>query len=328
MQPKITIVVPAYNVEQYINRCIASVLNQSFRYLEVIVIDDGSTDQTGAIIDEYAAKDSRIVPVHQKNGGVTSARLRGVQEARGEWIGFVDGDDEIEPGMYERLLNNAVKYGADISHCGYQKVFPDGRVNFFYNTGLLVKQDKITALKELLSGERIEPCLWNKLFHKNLLQTLFQGDIIPLDIKINEDLLMNFCLFSAAEQTVYEDWCPYHYIARYGSASRRELSCEKLYDPIRVKEIIRQNALREIQDDAQCAYINTCINAYHSLIGARKAFRCDRKKIRALLKAEKKSFPLLGSKRNIMARMIVYVPMVYIPIYWVYARFLQNNPYS
>lgn len=325
---KVSVIVPCYNVEKWLPACLDSILNQTYSTLEIIAIDDGSTDQTGAIIDDYAARDSRIVPIHQKNGGVTSARLRGVQQAKGEWIGFVDGDDEIAPEMYERLLDNAVKYHADISHCGYQMVFPDGRVNYFYNTGLLAKQDKITALKELLSGTRIEPGLCNKLFHKNLLDTLFCDYAVPQDIKINEDLLMNFYLFSAAEQTVYEDWCPYHYIVRYSSASRGEFNHARLYDPIRVKDIIRQNALREIQDDAQCAYINTCINVYHSLIVIRKTFGCDGKRIRALLKKEKKVFSLLGSKRSIMARMIVYIPLVYIPVYWFYARFVQKDPYS
>ena len=115
MDNKISIIIPAYNIEQYIGATLDSVLAQSYSNLEVIVVDDGSRDGTGNVIDRYAQKDHRIIAIHKENGGVTSARLRGVAEASGEWIGFVDGDDYIEPQMYERLLENALKYNADIS---------------------------------------------------------------------------------------------------------------------------------------------------------------------------------------------------------------------
>ena len=174
MDNKISIVIPAYNIENYLGTTLDSVLAQTYSNIEIIVVNDGSKDGTGAVIDSYAAREKRIKAIHKENGGVTSARLRGVQEASGEWIGFVDGDDGIEPDMYERLLENALKYGADISHCGYQMVFPNGRVDYYYNTGRLVQQDKITGLSELLSGAMIEPGLCNKLFHKHLFHGLLQ----------------------------------------------------------------------------------------------------------------------------------------------------------
>ncbi len=277
---------------------------------------------------QYAEKDSRIKPVFQENGGVTSARLHGVREASGQWIGFVDGDDEIEPDMYERLLKNAVAYHADISHCGYQMCFEDGRVHYFHNTGLLVQQDKITALKELLSGSRIEPGLCNKLFHKTLFHSLLHGEAVPLDIKINEDLLMNYMLFSAAEQTVFEDWCPYHYIVRSASASRARLNPHKIYDPIKVKEIIRQDSPVELHDAAQQAYINTCINMYHALLMEGAEYKDDLRMVHELLVKEADDFSLLWKKRELMANMIVHTPALYRPIYAVYSRFSQKKIYS
>ena len=116
---KISIIVPAYNIEAPLPRCLNSLLAQEYSNLEIIVVNDGSKDDTGAVMDAYAAKDSRIKAIHKENGGVTSARLRGVAEATGEWIGFCDGDDFVEPDMYARLMKNAADHNAQISHCGY-----------------------------------------------------------------------------------------------------------------------------------------------------------------------------------------------------------------
>lgn len=324
----ISIIVPVFNLENELPRCLDSILAQSYQSIEAIVVDDGSSDGSAEIVRQYAEKDSRIKPVFQENGGVTSARLHGVREASGQWIGFVDGDDEIEPDMYERLLKNAITYHADISHCGYQMCFEDGRVHYFHNTGILAQQDKITALKELLSGSRIEPGLCNKLFHKTLFHSLLHGEAVPLDIKINEDLMMNYRLFSAAEQTAFEDWCPYHYVVRNESASRAKLNPHKIYDPIRVKEIIRQDAPAELRNAAQQAYINTCINTYHALLTAGAGYRDDLRKVHELLVKEANDFSLLGRKRELMANMIVHTPVLYCPIYAVYSKFFQKKFYS
>lgn len=328
MNNKISIVVPVFNIEGYVERCLQSLLQQTYTNLEVLAIDDGSTDSSGAILDRLATTDSRIKVIHKENGGVTSARMAGIRNATGEWIGFVDGDDKIESDMYERLLRNSAEYHADISHCGYQMCFDDGRIHYFHNTGLLVQQDKITALKELLSGVRIEPGLCNKLFHKTLFRSLLHGGAVPLDIKINEDLLMNYRLFSEAERTVFEDWCPYHYIVRSTSASRAKLNPHKVYDPIKVKEIIRQSAPAELHDAAQQAYISTCINTYHTLLTAGAKYKDDLRKVHELLTQEADDFFLLGRKRRLMANMIVHTPVLYRPIYAVYSRFFQERVYD
>ena len=112
----ISVIVPAYNVEKTIKRTLDSILKQTYSELEVVIIDDGSTDHTGKIIDWYQKKYPKKIRVfHVPNEGVTAARMRGVRAAKGTWIGFVDGDDEIDPDMYEKLLKNALKYHADIS---------------------------------------------------------------------------------------------------------------------------------------------------------------------------------------------------------------------
>lgn len=324
MADLISVIVPVYNVAEDLPRCLDSILAQRYPNIEIVAVDDGSADSSGTILDAYAQKYPNIRVIHKENGGVTSARLRGVAEASGQWIGFVDGDDEIEPEMYERLLRNALAYDAEISHCGYQMCFPDGRVNYFHNTGLLEKQDHITALRELLSGKRVEPGLCNKLFHSSLLV----GLSMPLDITINEDLLMNYYLFSAAKQTVFDDWCPYHYIVRSSSASRAKLNDHKIDDPIRVKEIILQTAPEDIRSDARRAYLNTCINIYHDLLGAGREYKDDIQKVRGLLRQEKRNVSLLGRKRAWMAHLIIAAPALYKPIYSLYCRFFQKSVYS
>lgn len=237
----ISIVVPAYNVEKYIVNTIQSICAQTYQEIEIILIDDGSTDRTSDILDKLSLQDRRIKVIHKENGGVTSARLRGVEEANGEWIGFVDGDDYIEPHMYEMLLKNALEYDAYISHCGYQMVFPS-RVDFYYGTGRLAKQDKKTGLKDLLEGSFVEPGLWNKLFHKTLFHSLLHEGKMDLSIKNTEDLLMNYYLFRNSDRAVFIDECPYHYIVRKDSAANAKLNRNKLEDPIKVMKIIKEDS--------------------------------------------------------------------------------------
>jgi len=329
MEPLISVIVPVYNLENYIVRTLESICRQTYRNLEIIVVDDGSADGSWKVITDAAAEDARIRPIQQENAGVTAARLKGVSAAAGDWIGFVDGDDEIQPEMYERLLRNALQQDAQISHCGYQMVFADGRVHYFYNTGLLAKHDKITALRELLSGQMVEPGLCNKLFQKNLLQSLLHRQCMPKDIKINEDLLMNFYLFSEAETAVFDDWCPYHYIIRQTSATRAKLNDNRVYDPVRVKERILDELPSELREDGQRALMNTCVYSYCSLMlekdyPTREAERFLRKK----LQEHKAWCRELPGRTRLLAMLILYAPGVLKMVYPFYANHLQKSKYD
>ena len=243
--PLISVIIPAYNIAQYVEKTIASVLAQTYGRLEVIAVDDGSCDETGKVLDKLADTDGRLRVIHKENGGVTSARLRGIAEAAGEWIAFVDGDDYIEPQMYERLLGNALKYDADISHCGYQMVFPHGHVDFYYNTGRLEQQNRQDGLMALLEGTYIEPSLCNKLFHKSVFVNLPHLEKKLQGICNTEDLLMNYYLFRETEKSVYEDVCLYHYQLRESSAATSGFSAHKLKDSIKVVRIL----LKETEDE-------------------------------------------------------------------------------
>lgn len=117
--PKISIVVPVYNVESYLKRCLDSIQNQTFQAWECILIDDGSKDNSGKICDDYSIRDKRFRVIHQNNKGVSSARNAGLENAKGKYIGFVDSDDWIEPNMYEYLYNDAIETQADVCICGF-----------------------------------------------------------------------------------------------------------------------------------------------------------------------------------------------------------------
>lgn len=325
----ISVIVPAFNAEATIIRTLDSILAQTYPEIEVIVVDDGSVDTTGKIIDAYASQHKQVVAIHTQNQGVTAARLTGVECAAGEWIGFVDSDDEIEPDMYELLIKNAEQYKADISHCGYQMIFNDGRIHYFHNTGCLVQQDKLTGLKELLDGSLVEPGLCNKLFHKTLFSSLLHTEVMDKSIKINEDLLMNYILFSNANMSVFQDICKYHYLIRSISASRGSLNQHKIFDPIRVKQLILDMRISGMTESAKKAYIGTCINVYNSLmLDKSNHFIQEEQIIWKFVKEHKEWIPLLSRKQQILASLILCWPNAYKQIYRIYAKFLLKNCYE
>lgn len=328
MEEKISVIVPVFNLEEELSRCIKSILSQTYKNIEVIIVDDGSKDNSKEVIEKLAAVDNRVIPVFKENGGVTTARLAGIEKADGEWIGFIDGDDEIEPYMYEMLINNAKKTNAQISHCGYQMVFPDARTNYFHNSGCVEEYDNISAVKELLSGEKIEPGLCNKLYKSELIKKALSKRI-DTSVKINEDLLMNYYLFSLSSKSVFEDRCPYHYIVRYSSASRQKLNKNKIYDPIKVKQIIVDDAISEIKPFAEKAYVSTCVYTYCGLtVEKDKIIRKEKKNIRKLIKSQKNHFTNLPQKTKLLAFCIAYAPVVIDLLYPVYAKRFQTNLYS
>lgn len=320
MKELISLVIPAYNIQDYLGPTLESILAQTYENLEIIVVNDGSKDNTGDVADAYAAKDSRIKVVHKENGGVTSARLRGVAEAKGDYIGFVDGDDFIEPDMYARLMDNLQKYDADISHCGYQMVFPS-RVDYYYNTGKVAEQEGKQGLYDLLEGRFVEPGLVNKLYRRELFVGL--DEWMDPSIRINEDLLMNYYLFRQAGKSVYEDVCPYHYILRKGSATTSQLNEHKLKDPLRVVDILLADETdpnaREILENR---VVYQLIGGSTMSLGLQKSLirpwrKVCRQRLRALV-------PLKGShfsnQRKIMALWAAVWPWSYYMVHKVYAR--------
>ena len=308
----ISIIVPTYNVESYIKRTIESVLNQTYTNIEVICVNDGSTDDTLQRLRTIAELDDRVKIFTKKNEGVTLARKFGVEHANGEYIGFVDADDIIDSTMYERLYKNLSDYQADISHCAHDIVWLNGKRERFYGTARLAQQDKISGLKSLISGS-FEPGLCNKLYKHTLLHNLLHSDVMDYSIKINEDLLMNYYLFKSANTTVFEDVCLYHYIKREGSASSSPISSKFIWDQINVKQIILKDAKdTEYESDAIKAMLITCIIQYNILLKTKNyEFDTDLRQIASLLRDNKQYFGLLNQKQRIGANAIISCPKLY-----------------
>ncbi|MGN0978390.1 MAG: glycosyltransferase family 2 protein [Faecousia sp.] len=321
---RISVIVPAYNTAPWLPRCLDSLMDQTYENLEVIVVNDGSTDDTKAVLDAYAWEHPRVRAIHKENGGVTSARLRGVKEASGSWIGFMDGDDEVEPEMYAHLLENAKASGADISHCGHQVLFPDGRVEAVHGSGVLRQQDRLTGLQDLLDGGLIESSLCTKLFCRELFGGL-EAWMDPA-IKNNEDYLMNYHLFSQAKKAVFEDICPYHYILRQGSASYRKLSEHSIFDPIRVRQKILASCDPALREDARRALLRNLLFAYAQLsVNAGQNVKDWRQQVRQLLKEQKLYFSLLSVRNRILAQMICTAPWSFRLAYGAYVKLFQRE---
>lgn len=320
---KISIIVPAYNIETYLPRCLDSLLAQEYADLEIIVVNDGSRDGTAAVMDTYAVRDNRIKAIHKENGGVTSARLRGLDAATGDWIGFCDGDDYVEPDMYARLTDNALTHNAAISHCGYKMMFPNGRIDYYYNTGRLSVQTGKQGCTDLLEGRFVEPGLVNKIYRKELFAGL--SDWLDPSIRINEDLLMNFYLFRQADMAVFEDFCPYHYILRKGSAAVSKLNAHKLADPIKVQHILDAETKHTAEWNrpvmARLAYIlignaTAALGDQKELIKPyRQAARKElRQRLGGILKGD------FGNGLKLMALWAAYLPTSYRWVHNLYAR--------
>lgn len=167
----ISVIVPVYNSEKYLERCIESILAQTYPYIELIIVDDGSTDDSGNICDFFAQKDSRVVVFHEKHAGTSKARNRGIQYARGAYIGFVDSDDYIASDMYETLVRN-MQEEIDIVCCGRRCVLPRGKSYNAYCCGSVCIFSNQRAIEELLLLRRISFSVCTKLFRKELFEDI------------------------------------------------------------------------------------------------------------------------------------------------------------
>ena len=208
----ISVIIPVFRTEKYLEKCIGSVMAQTYEKLEIILVDDGSDDKSGEICDSFAKKDSRIRVIHKDNGGLSSARNAGLEASGGDYIAFVDSDDYINSRMYEELMS--ALDGADISICGYYTVNSKGETNHSaYSEKTVLSKDE--ALRELFRDEKIKNHVWNKLFKKEL----FSSVSFP-EGRIFEDILTTYKLFEKAEKIACIPYSGYYYCDRDGAISK------------------------------------------------------------------------------------------------------------
>ncbi len=314
---KISVVIPVYNTEKYLPACLDSVLNQTHRGLEVICVNDGSPDDSASILAEYAARDSRVRVLTQENHGQAATRAAGAAAASGEWIGFVDSDDTVQPDMFERLLANGEKYSADISCCGMTYIYPDGHTVPHFGSGDVLEMDHAGGIRELLEGGRIEPSMCNKLYRASLVKNAELGS----SVRNNEDFVVNFNLFSKAERSVFEDVCLYNYFRREGTMSADSESVRVLRDTLAARKFIWDNADDAARADAFRCWLSTVVNLLNRLCvqdGAdAKAFYDE---CLTSLKENAGRIGCLSKKQRFAAELHLRAPSVIRAIYRIYGR--------
>lgn len=225
--PKLSVIVPVYNTEKYLRECIDSILAQTFTDFELILVDDGSTDGSGAICDEYAAKDPRIQVIHQQNGGVTWARKTGVRNARGMYFGFVDSDDWIHPEMFAQMMRKCVETGADIAICDVyleygtrtEVIATLAEEGFYNKTNLCDKIYPTMVMNIHYRRPGIIGSSCNKIFHKNVVNKVFWQ--IDDSFVFAEDALFSYAAMLESESVYVLHDNLYHYRQHLASATHQ-----------------------------------------------------------------------------------------------------------
>ena len=310
----ISVIVPVYNCKKYLPSCLDSILNQSFSDLEIILVDDGSTDGCANICDDYATTDSRIHVVHQLNKGVSAARNSALALVTGDFVSFVDADDTLEPDMYELLISTITQYDADISHCGFNRVL-ENKIRQIYGTQQIYIHDADQALTCLIGGRLFTGSLWNKLYKAELIQDVSFDETL----KANEDILFNYEVFRKAKKIVFADYAKYNYMIRENeSACFTTPRKKKLEDFVSVNKYIYSRSLStQLECVATERYLNGLFVYYKFLYHTQK---CACAKVAETIWEVARKQGNLSRRVKIIVWLLHLCPVLYIGMHSVYDR--------
>lgn len=223
METLISVIIPVYKVETYLEKCIVSVVEQTYKKLEIILVDDGSPDRCGLICDEWEKKDNRIKVIHKKNGGLSEARNYGVNYAQGEYIVFVDSDDLVDPTMIEKLFVELLRQKADIVECNYTCFtdnLPQNEDKGLVSSTVYTNEE---ALSLLLDESVFKYTAWNKLYRREIFNTLcFEKG------KLHEDVFFTYQAFGISKRIAKINSSLYYYRQRRGSIMGSDFSIRNL----------------------------------------------------------------------------------------------------
>lgn len=262
---KISVIVPVYKVEPYLRKCLDSILGQTYRDLEIVLVDDGSPDNCGAICDEYAAGDERIKVIHKENGGLSSARNAALDIVTGDYIGFVDSDDWVELDMFEYLLSGIQRHHADIAVCGMTEVYPDDQKEISWDRELVLNTEQ--AIAALLGPEPMENYVCNKLWKKELFQT------IRFPVGCNyEDIATTYRLFELADKIVCLPLCKYLYLQRTDSIVGGRSLKNKLdyYEMSRQRYDVLKETWPQFKSELEAQCMNSAVSLWASYYAGSK----------------------------------------------------------
>lgn len=274
----ISVVLPIYNVEKFLNKSIESMLNQTYKDFELLLVDDGSPDNCHAICDEWEKKEQKIRVFHKQNGGVSTARNCGIENAKGEYILFPDPDDWVEPEYLEKLLENKEKYNADISICGH---YHGNRVN--NPKAELTEMDTDEALEQLMMPDSFCGFAWNKLYNMDIIKK----NNLRFDVELGmvQDLHFNVRYFQYCKKVVYDPSPVYHYTVDNGGVTSR-------YTPLtprKISGLLTYKKIAEITHDKYpkleaIAYSSLCKMCLDDMIIYYKSGMKDKKVLKILKK--------------------------------------------
>lgn len=319
----LSIIVPVYNKEKFIEACIDSILSQSFKNFELILVNDGSTDTSAVKCRQYATLDSRIVLINQPNGGVSSARNKGLQVATGEYTAFVDSDDTIESDMYEILIKNALTCNADISSCRIRTMFPDKTISPD-ESPWPIKYGRHDSLLAFFNND-FDLNLNNKIYRSVIArQVLFAGHIY-------EDILYMCKVFLRAENTVIENVVKYNYIIRDNSVSMSKFN-PKYMETVDVSAEMLRLVADERQDIVSAAKafdVTANISLINLLLITEKDLYLDQyNKAVNKLNAYKdliKNSGLIRKKHRYAFRLFSISPALYTGLMYLYCRITKSE---
>lgn len=323
----ISVIVTAYNIENYLPGCLDSLLGQSYRPLEIIVVDDGSTDSTPEICDRYAGGHENITAVHRKNGGPSAARNTGLELAGGDYIGYVDGDDFVEPDMYRDMLKACLDKGAEIAICAYRQLGEGAEES--KPTGNVVELTREEALELYISGHEqyhIYHSVWSKLFKREVIEKIrFREG------RKSEDIMYTTMALTGASKCVFLDTPYYNYtVDRTDSIMNSRLAERRFQDEIPFwKEQIEYLSGNGFPELSEKAYYQFCRKMLFYYIDFRdRKMTGEAKMLSELLKREKetvrtvygKSFAKAGDR----ARMKLFLasPGAYYGIVKLYEKLI------
>ena len=285
-KPDISIIVAVYNVEKYLKKCLDSIINQAFQNFELILVDDGSTDSSGEICDEYKTKDKRIKVIHQENRGLSAARNVGIDASTAEYIGFVDGDDYISYNMYEFLYNCLIENNADVAVCGLYNCFKNKKVPQYKKKEFYLL-DNVSALKMALEGVVFSVHAVNKLYKRDL----FKKNRFP-EGRLSEDAFIIPKILFESKKVVVKTLPLYYYVHHSGTITtsnykKKDLDVVSAY--FKILKFVEKNC-PELKKQAEFRFLWAFMYVLDKMILTENLQKDDFKKYTEIIKLLRKNF--------------------------------------
>ena len=291
-EKKISIIIPIYNVEKYLPTCVESILQQTYKNLEVILVDDGSPDRCPVICDELAQKDDRIRVIHQKNKGLSGARNTGIDNAQGDYLIFVDSDDTVEQTLVEELYTYAEKWNCAIVACGRNYIFEDGQIvcKIAHDESKVYGFEE--AMQEMNSFRLFDMSAWAKIYRKELFE-----DIRFPEGKLSEDYYIMYKLFDKAQTIGYVAKPLYNYLQRQSSISRNKKINHDFADAAKKQMEFLDDKYPQMSVLGHTAYASANLTVYDFYL--KNGVKCPKDKLLKFKKAVRDNLVYIRKNKNI-----------------------------